>query len=207
MSSVDLQNQIKTLINKDKELKRKVIIQTSIALALFVIMVAVIGLFFRAEALVLTQTLFDSFGIWVLVVSFFLTSAVLLPLPDDLLAAMAVLIGFSFFEVVGLALLGSILGALFAYFLGKYLSQTIYYKTIIRGWDNQAKRLMKTYGDAGLAISAFSPSPFSIVCWVCGALDYNLTRFIIICTIFRTLRITLSTYLVVAGLNALDVYY
>lgn len=73
------------------------------------------------------------------------------------------------------------------YYIGKYFSQTAFFKRIHARHLQQYDLLLKRYGGYLVFVGAVTPVPFSATCMLAGSIHFSFRDFLLIC-ITRVLR-------------------
>jgi membrane protein YqaA with SNARE-associated domain len=141
-----------------------------------------------------------SFGDWGLFVLSFIESS-FFPIPPDFMYIPMILSGYKYPYLLALiASLGSVLGAVFGYYIGLYggrpLAFGILGKKSLRA-INKAEKFFKEYGSIAILIAAFTPIPYKVFTITGGIARMNLLSFIIYSIIGRAARFFAVTFLLV----------
>jgi len=90
-------------------------------------------------------------------------------------------IGLNPFVAASVALVGTILGAIGAYGVGKWLEKAIVVKLVRKRQDKfeQAKNLFRKYGVWAVLVAAVSPVPLSQISWFAGMSRMSFVKFLI----------------------------
>jgi membrane protein YqaA with SNARE-associated domain len=97
---------------------------------------------------------------------------------------------------------GSILGGTVGFFIGRTLGTTQWMIRFFQTRGAEAYAITKRYGLVALALAAFTPIPYSIVCWACGAVKIRLRDFLLI-SLLRIPRVALYLWLIQQGFVAM----
>ncbi|MCT8160495.1 YqaA family protein [Pseudoruegeria sp. SHC-113] len=131
-------------------------------------------------------------ALWALAIVAFLESSVF-PIPPDVLMIPMILARPSkAWLIAGIAMVSSVLGGLFGYFIGAYLFDSVgqpvlafYGKDVL--FDGFAQRYNE-YGPWAVLVAGVTPFPFKVITILSGATGLSLPVFIIASVIARGLR-------------------
>ena len=124
------------------------------------------------------------------------TESIIQPFPVDPLLALAVAAGSNPHTLLFFASLGAMLGAITAYFLGKYLGEPVFLKLFKKKYYTQGEAFFKKYGVYAVLIGAVTPIPFKIIVWLAGIFEMPFIPFLIMTFIGRVGRFALVVYAV-----------
>ncbi len=138
--------------------------------------------------------------IGILVLSFF-ADLLEQPIGPEVPASLGVLFGLNIVLVLVFSIIGSYIGSLINYFIGKkYLSFEV--KEAFEKKDyKKYRKLFYKYGGLALALAAISPIPWVAFCWLAGSFKMKLRKFVLYGLIPRAIRI-LTIVLFVLYLSA-----
>lgn len=182
---------------------RKLLIQTMLGLLSLTAVFIILGLVFKEQMEAFSKIFVDQYGAFAVYLGFFITAVCPIPLPDHALSVFAMIGGLNFWVNVGISTLGSIMGGVVAYYLGKLLKHTAIYAKLMKRYKTQSEHLINKYGAWGLAIATLTPIPDSPVSWVCGALDLSFKKFFWLYLVCRFIKITYFLWFIKLGLLAL----
>jgi membrane protein YqaA with SNARE-associated domain len=94
--------------------------------------------------------------------------------------------------------LGSIIGGHIGYQIGRSLGHTRFVRRVIGGYMVRGRLLFSKYGLFAVILAAFTPIPFSTVCWIAGIFEMD-RRLFFIGTLWRVPRFLL--WFLVLGLG------
>ena len=120
--------------------------------------------------------------------------SIIQPFPVDPFIISVVLMGGNVFNAVLFSSLGSILGAITAYFLGKKFGEPIVLKLFKKKHYDQGTVFFKKFGIFTILLGAASPIPFKLVVWMAGIFEMPFIPFLIMVCIGRTFRFFLVGY-------------
>jgi len=124
--------------------------------------------------------------------------------PDVLIIPMTIAKKKDWHKIALVATIGSVIGAIFGYFIGYIFFNEIGIKIFeIYGFDNTDFIKNKVSSEGGmiawitlLAIAGFSPIPFKLLTITSGFVNFNLFFFVIVSLITRGLRFYLIAFLI-----------
>ena len=124
--------------------------------------------------------------------------------PDVLIIPMTIAKKNEWLKIATIATLGSIIGAIFGYFIGYIFFNEIGVKIFeLYGVDNTTFLKDKVSSDGGtiawvtlLAIAGFSPVPFKLLTITSGFVHFNIFYFFIVCLLTRGFRFFLIAFLI-----------
>jgi membrane protein YqaA with SNARE-associated domain len=123
---------------------------------------------------------------------FSFTESLFHPIPvDPVIVAMAIIGTWSVYDIFFWALLGSVLGGLFAHFLGSHFGKKIFLKVFGENKFLKGKEFMEKWGVWSVLIVAVTPLPFKVIAWIAGVLHMNMFIFFITSLIGRAIRFAL----------------
>ncbi len=117
---------------------------------------------------------------------FFISESFLGLIPPDLFIIWAQKFSQPYWMVFGLAVL-SYLGGLVSYFIGKYIGHIAFLERMLLPVIQKQKALINQFGGIIIIFAALFPLPFSPICMVAGAVDYQFFPFVRL-ALFRFLR-------------------
>ncbi len=125
-----------------------------------------------------------------------IAESVFFPLPPDiLLMAMAVANPSGSFFFALLCTLGSLIGAVLGYLLGKYGGQPLMHRFIKQDTVLKVEQLFNRYDAWAIAIAGFTPIPYKVFTVASGAFNINFKTFMLASILGRAGR-----FFMVAGL-------
>ncbi|NPB08433.1 MAG: DedA family protein [Aquificae bacterium] len=113
------------------------------------------------------------------------TESIAQPVPPDPFIAGATAFGMNPLAASITATLGSVLGGVVAYLLGKYLGEPVAVRLLGRDRFLRAEALYGRYGVWAVIIAAVTPVPYKVFCWLSGILELGLFRFVLASLIGR----------------------
>ncbi len=162
----------------------------------FVAIVA-LGFAFR-EQLVGGDWLFDRFGYLGIGIGIFAADMFTAPMPPDGFLLLAVTARANPVAVIAVASVFSILGGLGAYWIGTLLARTAKLKQVLEKAEDSGLRLIRRLGVVAVVIAAFTPVPFSLICYLAGSIHMPLKHFCA-AILVRIPRMAFFYYLIAAA--------
>lgn len=101
------------------------------------------------------------------------------PFTPDILIFMAVSGDFDPFLTVLALSLGSIIGGHIGYQIGRSLGHTRFVRRMVQPYRRKGRYLFSRYGLYAVIIAAFTPVPFSTICWLAGIFEMDRRHFLI----------------------------
>jgi membrane protein YqaA with SNARE-associated domain len=113
------------------------------------------------------------------------------PFGPEIPGLMGIIFGLNFFWVVILTFVGSTIGSLFSYFIGRHgLRESVLSFCDISSHGRYCN-LFSKYGKISLLIACWTPVPYVIFCWFAGSFKMKLGDFFIFGVVPRFFRIFL----------------
>lgn len=181
---------------------KKLAIQFGLGIGLFLGILAVFGLIYKEQITKLAQWFVSTLGGFGSALAFFLTDAIVIPVPPDPALAFALIGGQSYFTVLLWAGTGSLLGGITGFGIGRLISKTRLFKKMMSGQGAKAYDLVEKYGAAGLAMASLTPIPYSAGSWASGALGMRFRIFVTV-SMLRYLRVAIYLFLFKLGVVTL----
>jgi membrane protein YqaA with SNARE-associated domain len=158
---------------------RRSLFKAVLLLAALVTAVGVGGLLYEAELLAATTWVFDTIGLFGLMLILFVSDALITPIPPDLV--LVVLSNSWVHQYWGIAvgligLLSSLAGNV-AWLLSTRVGGTRWATLLFGRFRRTNQRLVARYGKWAVALGALTPIPFSVTCWTAGLLDMPWREF------------------------------
>ena len=110
------------------------------------------------------------------------------PFPTEIFMILAISMGLDWRYVFLSALLGSILGSTVTYYLSSRYGEKLALMLFKEEEYRKGERFFKKYGVLGFILISFTPLPFEIMCWVCGAFGMPFDRYILAVFLSRVIR-------------------
>ncbi len=141
----------------------------------------IVGLFIAGAVLFQPQLqaagrwFYDRLGLWGAFLGTLLSDALAIPITFDVYLAAAVAAGRPAVPVLAAVCCGSLIGALFAWALGRKLRGRTWLLQRLERF--QMRVLFERWGSTAVVIGAWTPIPFSVTCWFAGIYGLSLRRF------------------------------
>ena len=151
---------------------RRSLVKALLFLVALVVGLGVAGLLYESELLAATTWVFDTIGLFGLMLILFLSDAVITPIPPDLVL---VVLSNSWVHQqwwIAISLIGmlSSLAGNVAWLLSTRVGDTRWATLLFGRFRRTNRRLVAHYGRWAVALGALTPIPFSITCWTAGVL-------------------------------------
>ncbi|MEO1273713.1 MAG: VTT domain-containing protein, partial [Myxococcota bacterium] len=140
----------------------------------------------------------STFGLMGCFVGVLASDCLMLPIPPDTYLVASITANISPLAVLPVVCLASLIGGQLAYLLGPYLESQPFFKRRLEPFRDRGKALFRRWGILAVAIAAWTPLPFSFVCWFAGIFKMNYLHFTLT-TLNRIPRFILYYYLIVLG--------
>ena len=153
------------------------------------VLVIFLGFVFFYSQIKSTSSLFIStYGLIAIFLVVIVMDTVIQPISPDILVFGATLGGADLLAVSLIGGLGSCVAGVFGYHLGKNLGSDKFEKKFGKKHLDKGQALFNKYGIYAVIVGAFSPIPYSSVCWVAGIYGMSIKPFIITSVFTRVPR-------------------
>lgn len=149
-----------------------------------------------AEWFHISTDFFIAYGIWGLFLLSFMEASFLPVPPDILLIAMALAKPKWALWYALIATLGTVLGGLFGYFIGRRAGRPILIKLVSEKRLNSIENIFDRYGGWAVAIAGFTPVPFKLFTIASGLFKIRRRVLVIACATGRGARFFLEGMLI-----------
>lgn len=174
------------------------IVRTVLSLFIFVALIY-FGKEYVGEHLQTAAKLFiEKFGVMGLFIDVYLVDTFIVPLTPDVF--LIILVSSETYQILGLSLIcvASVIGGISGYGIGRYLGEFGIVKKLVSKYMQKGHRLFERYGTWAVIIAAFTPLPFSTICWLAGMFKMDFKHFVF-ATLFRIPRMFLWYLLIAFG--------
>ncbi len=141
---------------------------------------------------------FEVYGLVGLVLGTLATDVFGVPVPVDVYLAAAITADKPAIPILAVASVTSVVSGNIAYALGHVLDRIPLLGRLVRRYEDKGRQAFAKWGVTAVAIAAWTPLPFSIVCWFAGAFRMPWRRFFL-ATLHRAPRIILYYYVIALG--------
>jgi len=155
----------------------------------FMLIFIAIGFALRDELTLVGKTIAGGLGYPGIGLGIMLSDMFTLPIPPDAYLAIAATAGMDTGLVIFWGSLGSILGGIGAYWLGRLLGKTPFAKRLMEPFRERGEKFIDRAGVMAVVIAALTPIPFSIVCMLAGMGGMHFMTHFLPATVFRIPRI------------------
>jgi membrane protein YqaA with SNARE-associated domain len=129
------------------------------------------------------------------------------PLPTEIFMIAGIALGLDWKLVLISGALGSTLGSVVTYYLSSKYGEKLALKLFREEDYKKGENFFKKYGVLGFIVISFTPLPFEIMCWVCGAFEMPFERYLFAVFISRVLKHGLIVLPFVWGItNIADIF-
>lgn len=187
--------------NSDAQAFRKLLLQTLFSVVLIFGVALLAGFLFLDELTEAGEQFVVAFGGGGLFACYFAMDAFLLPVPQDPFATLALAGGLPFWEIVFWAGSGSVAGGCLGYWFGLRVIQMEAVRRRIEGRLQRGQAFMSRWGVAAVLVAGITPFPYSVVCWVGGALQMSFWRFLLASLAIRYFRVGSYLWVIEKGLG------
>ncbi len=181
----------------DGNLDWKVVLRKGLVfILLFIALFTILFMFLEPQTEAIAQYVSDHSGAPGLFLFAFLVDMLIVPLTVDMIFPFAV----EYSPLVFLTLIsaGSMLGGIGGYWIGRLLGHLKIVQQITGGFSEEGRQLISRYGEWGIVLAAFTPIPFSTVCWISGMVKVRFL-YVVFATFARIPRMILYYFMLMAG--------
>jgi membrane protein YqaA with SNARE-associated domain len=171
----------------DKELKRG-LIQLLIGTILLVVLVVTLGHLYRVPLETFGHHVIDWLGYTGIGIGVLIADMFTFIIPPDFYLFVAVTADLTPWIVIAVASVGSILGGLGAYQIGRWLHHTRFVRRMMQPIRDRGAAFVDRAGLVTVIVAALTPIPFSVTCMAAGSVHMNF-RLVFYATLFRIPRI------------------
>ena len=140
------------------------------------------------DLLVWTLASFGGYGLLGLFLLAFAESSFFPVPPDVLLIAFSLASPENAFIYAAVATLGSVLGGLFGYFLGKKFGEPLLLRFAKKETVSHAQKLYGEMGFWAVVIAGFTPVPYKVFAVLSGVMEFDMKKFLLASIISRGAR-------------------
>ncbi len=178
----------------EQELK-KGLIKTVVFLLLFAVIYFVLTLFFAEGINQLAAWFANRFGVSGMVLGVFVTDSIISPISPDLFLMLFMKSPLKDAWPFWVLMMGmaSTAAGIFGTLCGRYLRNFPWAKRYLAKIEAKYGGTIRQYGLYGVVLGALTPIPFSVTCWMAGALNLPI-RSVFFASLWRIPRIFLSYF-------------
>lgn len=177
---------------------RRLALQTMLGIGGFMVVALAVSVALQEPLIEAGKMFVESMGGVGVMLGFAIPDALTVPLPGDAFSLIGLLGGLGFWEVVAWGSLGSILGGVLGYGIGRMVRHLDWFERFMARRGAEARALVRRYGTLALAAAALTPLPYSLACWSAGALEMPFGRFVAV-SMLRVVRVAGYLYLIKLG--------
>ena len=178
---------------------RRLLATTLLGLLGLMAVIAVLGVYFRAPLLTLSEAFVELLGGPGIAVGYLIPDAFTVPVPNDAFGVFGIAGGVGFWEVVFWGTLGSVTGGCLGWFIGRRLRGTAVIARFMNGRGRGIETLVRRYGVLVVAVAAVTPLPYSLSAWAAGAVRLPFFTFVAV-SMLRVVRVAGTLYFIELGL-------
>ena len=177
---------------------RQNLINALLGLAIFIIAMGLLGLFFEDELMAITTWIVDRIGFTGLAMILMVTDTLVTPFPPDILLVVIANSRLSENWPVYVGILGivSVCAGMTGYCIGRWLSHFGWAKRLFGQFKEEHHDFIRKYGFWAVVLGAITPLPYSVTCWTTGVLGLRWTTVLAASVLFRLPRIYLYYWLI-----------
>ena len=190
-----------TPTDEDASSLKRLLVQTAASILIIFGASVLAGTLFLEQLNQVGQDFVGALGGPGLFLCYFAMDAFLLPLPQDPFATLALSGGLPFSEIVFWAGLGSVIGGVVGFGLGRWVSQFRSVQRRFRDRLTRGEAFMRRWGVAAVLIAGITPFPYSVVGWVGGALRMSFWKFLVASIAIRFVRVASYLWVIEKGLG------
>lgn len=137
----------------------------------------------------------SSYGLIAIFLIVIVMDTVIQPISPDILIFGATLNGANLFAVSLLGGIGSCIAGVLGYHIGKSMGSEKFEERFGKKHLNKGKNLFDKYGIWAVIVGAFSPIPYSSICWTAGIYNMKFKPFLITSLLTRIPRFFLMGFI------------
>lgn len=164
-----------------------------VLLGLFVIFIT--AFFFYSEIKGFARLVISSYGLVGVFIVTIVMDTVIQPVSPDILSFGAAFGGANIFVAALVGGIGSCIAGALGFYVGGWIGYDALQVSMKRKYIEKAELLFQKYGVWAVLVGAWSPIPYSSVCWSAGACKMKFKPFIIISILTRIPRFFLMALL------------
>ncbi len=100
------------------------------------------------------------------------------PFPTEIFMIAGIALGLDWKLVLVAGALGTLAGSVVTYYLSAKYGEKLALKLFKEKDYKKGERFFKKYGVLGFIVISFTPLPFEIMCWVCGAFEMPFEKYL-----------------------------
>lgn len=162
---------------------------------IIVLMISLLFVIFFPQFKQTSTLLISQYGLIAFLFVMIIMDILVHPIPPDIIIFGLVFSGADFITIALIGGIGSTIAANFDYWVGRVIGDKGFKKWFGKKHLKKGKDLFDKYGVWALIIGAFSPVPYSAVCWTSGIYNMRFIPFFITTLICRNLRFFLVGFI------------
>ena len=163
-----------------------------------VLVISLLGHYFRAELEGLGRTFLDRFGYAGIALGTYVADGLHCPVPPQFYMLASVVSGWSELWTIVAVCIGSLLGGLTAYAIARKAANIRFLRRLLARTQAKFDWLFQRFGYWAVAIGSVTPIPYSFLCYVAGGYRMPMRIFLAL-SLFRIPKVILYFYLVKLG--------
>jgi membrane protein YqaA with SNARE-associated domain len=169
---------------------RENVIKGVVAILVFALTMAVVGLAFEAQLVVATNAVVDRIGFAGLCAIMLVNDLLVTPLPGDLLLVVIAKSDLSgdwprYVLMLGLM---SVLAGVLGWGIGRWLGHLRFIRQMLGDFKDKHQDFIRRYGFWAIVLGSATPLPYSLTCWSAGMMGVRWTTVLIASLLFRIPR-------------------
>jgi membrane protein YqaA with SNARE-associated domain len=180
---------------------RQNLIKALVTLALFFVVLAVIGMVFEDDLLSATAWVAEHVGFVGMCLILLVTDTLVTPFPPDLLLVVVAHTELADNWLRYVLILGmvSVVAGMLGWSIGRWLGHFPFARRLFGEFKDENREFIRRYGFWAIAIGATTPLPFSATCWGAGILGIRWQTVLAAAVLFRIPRFVLYYWLIIAA--------
>lgn len=178
---------------------RRLMVSSLLAIAALLVVVAVLGAWFREPLLSTGRWFVETLGGPGIAIGFLVPDAFTVPIPNDAFLALGRAGDMPTVPLVAWALLGSVGGGSIGWAIGRALRRTRGLHRFLTGRGAGLDRALRRHGLWVVAVAAITPLPYSLSAWAAGSTAMPYPAFFAV-SLLRLVRIVGALWLIDLGL-------
>ena len=123
------------------------------------------------------------------------------PIPTEIFMVAGIALGLDWKLVLVAGAMGTVIGSVITYYLASKYGEKLALKLFKEEDYKKGEKFFKKYGIMGFIIISFTPLPFEIICWVCGAFEMPFERYLFAVFVSRILKHGLIVLPIIWGID------
>ncbi len=180
---------------------RDILLKTAYVTVAIILIFGALGFLLKPELEAAGTWVVGTFGIWGIGIGCLMTDLFTLPIPPDAYLLAGVAAHTEPWVVISAATLGSMIGGIGSYFIGRYFGTKRFAIRLVAPFKAKGTAYINRFGTGAVILAALTPLPFSILCILSGMMGMAFHRLLLAAT-FRLPRMAMFFLLIELGFNA-----